>query len=66
MIKKYKILIPEPKSKFVRVKCPDCGNEQVIFDHATFPVRCLVCGRILAEPTGGKAKIYGKIVKVYG
>ncbi len=65
MVKKRKILIPEPKSRFVKVKCPDCGNEQVIFDHASFPVRCL-CGRLLAKPTGGKAIIYGKIVKVYG
>jgi len=64
MVKKYKILVPEPKSRFVRVQCPDCGNEQIIFDHATFTVRCLVCGRILAEPTGGKAKIYGKIIKI--
>ncbi len=64
MVKKYKILVPEPKSRFVRVQCPDCGNEQIIFDHATFIVRCLVCGRVLAEPTGGKARIYGKIIKV--
>ena len=66
MPKKYKILVPQPKSKFIRVRCPDCGSEQVIFDHATIPVRCLVCRRLLAEPTGGKAKIYGIIVKELG
>ncbi len=64
MVKKTKILIPEPKSRFVKVQCPDCGNVQIIFDHATFPARCLVCGKQLVRPTGGKAEILGKIIKV--
>jgi small subunit ribosomal protein S27e len=62
-MKKLRILIPEPKSKFVRVKCPNCGNEQVIFSHATFPVRCLSCGTQITYPTGGKAKIVGEIIR---
>jgi len=66
MPKKYKILVPEPKSRFVRVRCPDCGNEQVVFDRATFPARCLVCGRQLVEPTGGKAKILGEVIRILG
>ncbi len=65
-MKKRKILIPMPKSRFVKVKCPACGNEQIVFDHATFPARCLVCGKVLVEPTGGKAKILGDIVKILG
>ncbi len=65
-MKKRKILIPMPKSRFVRVRCPQCGHDQVIFDHATFPVRCLVCGTLLAIPTGGKAKILGDIIKILG
>ncbi len=65
-MKKRKILIPMPKSRFVKVKCPACGNEQIIFDHATFPARCLVCGKVLVKPTGGKAKIEGDIVKILG
>ncbi|RLF23395.1 MAG: 30S ribosomal protein S27e [Thermoprotei archaeon] len=64
MVKKRKILVPQPKSKFVRVQCPDCNNEQVIFDHASTVVRCIVCGRVLARPTGGKAKIEAKIIKI--
>ncbi len=63
MVKKRKILIPMPKSKFILVKCPDCGNEQVTFDHASMVVRCLVCGRELVRPTGGKAEILGIKVK---
>lgn len=65
MVKKRKILIPEPRSKFVRVKCTVCGNEQTVFDHATFPARCLVCGTQLVQPTGGKVKyINAEVVKV--
>lgn len=57
-------LVPKPRSKFLRVKCPDCGNEQIIFSHASNKVRCNVCGALLAEPRGGKASIRGEIVAV--
>jgi len=65
-MKKRKILIPQPKSRFILVKCPDCENEQIIFDHATIKVKCNVCGKVLAQPSGGKAIIYAKILKVLG
>jgi small subunit ribosomal protein S27e len=58
-------LIPRPRSNFVRVKCTKCGNEQVVFGYATTKVSCNVCGTILAEPSGGKAKIKGEIVTVF-
>ena len=44
-------------SKFVKVKCNDCENEQVIFAHASTVGKCLVCGRTVAEPSGGTALI---------
>jgi len=44
-------------SKFLRVKCSKCKNEQVIFEKSAGVVKCLVCGEILAKPTGGKAII---------
>jgi len=55
-------LLPRPRSKFLRVKCPDCGNEQVIFSQATNQVKCNICSAVLAEPTGGKATIKGEVV----
>ncbi|MHA1594827.1 MAG: 30S ribosomal protein S27e [Candidatus Baldrarchaeia archaeon] len=51
-------IIPMPRSRFLLVECPDCGNEQVIFDRASTVVKCLVCGRVLATPTGGKAELH--------
>ncbi|AEA11718.1 30S ribosomal protein S27e [Thermoproteus uzoniensis 768-20] len=58
-----KVLIPQPRTKFLRIRCPDCGNEQVVFSHASMVVRCLVCGRVLVQPTGGKAQILGNIIR---
>ena len=65
-MKKRRILVPRPKSRFMLVVCPRCGNKQVVFSHATFPARCLSCGEKLVEPTGGKAKILGAIERIYG
>jgi len=58
-------LIPKPRSKFILVKCHDCGNEQIVFGNASTVVRCNVCDGILAEPTGGRSKIKGEILDVY-
>ncbi len=48
---------------FYRVKCPDCENEQIVFDRAATPVTCAVCGHTLARPTGGKAALEGEVVE---
>ena len=52
----------ENRSKFFRVKCPDCENEQVVFEKASTVVDCVVCGKVLAEPAGGKADIKAEIL----
>ncbi len=52
------------ESRFVKVKCQKCKNEQVIFGKASSRVKCLVCETIIAEPSGGKSRIKGKIVEI--
>jgi len=52
------------RSRFLRVKCTDCENEQIIFDHASTSVKCNVCGRTLVVPRGGKAEITSEIIEV--
>jgi len=54
----------EPTSKFIRIRCPKCKNEQVTFGKASTEVKCLVCGKILAETTGGKIKVKARILEV--
>ena len=58
-------LIPKPRSKFLRVKCLKCGNEQLLFSNAVNKVTCNVCGETLAEPTGGRAEIKGEILTAF-
>jgi small subunit ribosomal protein S27e len=51
-------------SKFLKVKCTHCKNEQVVFDHASTRVECSACGSTLVEPSGGKAEIKGEVIEV--
>ncbi|MHA1473541.1 MAG: 30S ribosomal protein S27e [Promethearchaeota archaeon] len=62
--KKDKDLIPRPNSRFLRVKCLNCGNQQIIFGCSATDVECLVCGKTLLQSTGGKARILTKILEV--
>ena len=54
----------ETTSKFVKIRCPKCKNEQIMFGKSSSNVNCLVCGKVLAEPTGGKSKIKARILEV--
>lgn len=56
--------ITEPLSKFIKVRCSKCKNEQVIFGKSSSVVTCLVCGEIMSEPTGGKSKISARILEI--
>jgi small subunit ribosomal protein S27e len=49
---------------FVRVKCPDCENEQTVFGKASTEVACAVCGHVLARPTGGLADVEAEVLEV--
>jgi small subunit ribosomal protein S27e len=51
-----------PNSKFLKVKCADCGNTQTIFDRTNLKVSCSVCGASMAVPRGGKADIKGEVL----
>ena len=52
------------ESKFIKVRCKDCENEQVLFNKASSNVSCHICGSTLAKPSGGKAEIKGEILEV--
>lgn len=54
----------ESKSKFIKVRCPKCKNEQIIFGKASSETKCLVCDKVLSEPTGGKGRIKARILEV--
>jgi len=54
----------EPQSRFIKVRCAKCKNEQIVFSTVTSSVACLVCESVLASPTGGKAKIAARVLEV--
>ena len=54
----------EMKSRFLKVKCKKCRNEQIIFNKASTVVKCLVCETVIAEPTGGLADVKTTIEEV--
>jgi len=56
--------IPKPRSRFLKVKCLNCANEQIVFGCATTVVKCSNCQKQLLQSTGGKARILTKISEV--
>lgn len=54
----------EATSKFIKVRCPKCKNEQVTFGKSASAVKCLVCERVIIEPTGGKSRVKARILEV--
>ncbi|MBU2633774.1 MAG: 30S ribosomal protein S27e [Nanoarchaeota archaeon] len=57
-------LIKEPTSKFIKVRCSKCKNEQIIYGKSSTKIKCLVCNQTLSSPTGGKSKIKSRILEV--
>ena len=53
-----------PKSRFLRVRCSSCGNEQVIFGSPSSLVKCVVCENTLAIPCSGKGRVSTTIIEV--
>lgn len=51
---------------FVSVACGECGTEVTVFEKASTVVRCPDCDAVVAEPTGGLARLAGEVVGVVG
>lgn len=49
-------------ARFVKVVCPDCSHKQILFARASTKVACATCGTALAEPLGGRARLFGEVV----
>ncbi|MBW9220638.1 30S ribosomal protein S27e [Methanothermococcus sp. SCGC AD-155-M21] len=57
-------LIQKPRSRFLKIQCTDCGSEQVIFGCPATVVKCITCGKTIAEPRSSKGLIKSKILEV--
>ena len=58
-----KQIVTMPKSKFLKIVCRKCKNEQIIFNKAATIVKCNSCGEIIVEPAAGEAIIKGKLIQ---
>ena len=58
------MILRAPTTKFLKVRCAKCKNEQIIFSNASTLVMCLVCEKEVAMPQGGKAKVEARILEV--
>merc|ERR1712027_50591 len=54
---KKKRLVQSPNSFFMDVKCQGCFKIRTVFSHAQTVVVCQGCNTIMAQPTGGKARL---------
>jgi small subunit ribosomal protein S27e len=61
-LKREKVMIPKPRSAYLSVQCTKCGEKAVIFSHTTADISCKSCGELLAERSGSKASILGKVL----
>jgi small subunit ribosomal protein S27e len=51
-------------TKFVKIRCPKCKNEQVTFGKTATKINCHVCQEPLAEASGGKTKFIARPLEV--
>ena len=51
-------------SKFLKISCPRCRNNQIVFGKSATAVKCSKCGKLLVKTTGGKTKIMAKVEEV--
>ncbi|HET7643320.1 MAG TPA: 30S ribosomal protein S27e, partial [Nitrososphaeraceae archaeon] len=56
------ILIPQPNSKFLHIKCSKCEEKNIVYSHTTTNIYCKSCNEVLAVKSGGRAKINGYLI----
>jgi small subunit ribosomal protein S27e len=53
-----------PESKFLKIACPRCKTDRVIFGKSSSRIKCSNCNILLLKTQGGKAKVKAQIKKV--
>ncbi len=61
-MKRSHISVPEPRSKFLRLKCGECSETQIVYSHATTKVTCNSCGNTISVSTGSVAGLNGEVL----
>lgn len=53
------------KSKFLKVSCPRCKHQKIIYGKSAIKIKCDKCNILLIKTTGGKTKIKAKVKEVF-
>lgn len=56
--------IKEPTSRFLRISCPGCSNEQIVFGKVASKVKCKSCKKLIIKPSGGKSVVLAPVKEV--
>jgi len=56
--------IDKTKSKFLKISCPRCSEEHIIYGKSTLKIKCRKCNKLLIETSGGKIRVKAPIKKV--
>lgn len=62
-MKKQNIMIPKPRSNFIKIECENCQNNVILYTYSTRAIECKSCNAQLVANTGGQARISGKILE---
>lgn len=55
---------PSKDSKFLKIICPRCKSQKIIYGKATSKIKCQKCNKMLVKNTGGKTKIKAPVKKI--
>jgi small subunit ribosomal protein S27e len=62
-MKKHNIMIPKPRSNFVKIECESCQNTMILYTYSTKAILCKSCNAEISINTGGQSQIKGKILE---
>lgn len=52
------------EKEFLKVICPRCRRNQIVFGKSSYEVKCSGCNYLLTKSTGGKAKVRAQVKEV--
>jgi small subunit ribosomal protein S27e len=59
---KKKLLVPNPRSEFLSLRCPGCNTVTTAFSHSNVPIICEGCQAPIAFPTGGRIRLIDTVL----
>jgi len=52
------------RSKFLKIICPRCKNNKIVFGRSSIKIKCDKCNYLLTKTTGGKTKVRALVKEI--